>query len=438
MIIKKSSMSLAVVAACIAGMGIGHADEIQHFNQELEDLKARIDQLEQQQRESTDGEGHKLHPVHSLSGAKLSGGVTGIYQASAGNQAALGGNGSEGQMSADLYLEAPIGEQGSFLFRFDIEQGAGLTKFPPVFTNPDGNTGGPNNDVETWTNSESLNLNEARYEHRLLDDAFKLVIGQIDITSFFDENEYANKETFQYIAQQFNNNPTIDWGGTVNFFGPGIVLVASPREDLDINLGWFEGNGDYKQFFSQPFMIGQLHFKTDFRGREGNYRVYAWERQTPHCTSSADPSQFLNCELIAQVDQVVLKERNRGAGANFDQQLSTSTGIWARVGVQDPDVAQFGKALSVGLITAVAERKQPQDVLGFAYGAAFPGGAYKSVTGYSDTEHYAEIYYKFVLSGDGSTSGFHITPDIQYVVNPAGNGRADSVIVYGLRTQVHF
>ncbi len=424
------------------GWGVGlAADEVGDLKKDIEDLRARLEQIEKKGGgggEELDGAGHKLHPVHSLSRAKLSGGVTGIYQKSIGNDQAFGGNGSEGQMSADLFLEAPIGESGLFLLRLDIEQGAGLTSFPPVFTNPDGNTTGPNNDVETFNNTESLNLNEARYEHRLLGDRLKITFGHIDLTSYFDENNYANKETFQYIAQHFNNNIAIDWGGSVNFFGPGFILNAYPTEALAVTLGWFEGDGNYEKFFDDPFLAGELTFKAHWGGREGNYRLYAWERQTPHCRSSSTPEAFLNCDLIDPADQVRLKGRNAGFGLSLDQQISQTVGIWARLGYQDPDVAQFDKTFSAGAVTSASAIGRADDVLGVAYGIVIPGSSYKSVTGYTNKEHYAEVYYKIVVTGDGSTTGFHVTPDVQYVANPAGNGVVDPVIVYGLRTQIHF
>ncbi|MBI3607205.1 MAG: carbohydrate porin [Nitrospirae bacterium] len=436
---QATRIAVLIVWLSPLGMGISQAGEMESLKQEVEGLKGRVEQIEKKDGETTDGEGHKLHPVQSAFGAKLSGGATAIYQKSVGTPSAFGGNGAEGQMSADLFLESPIGNKGSFLLRLDIEQGVGLSNLPPLFTNPDGNLTGPNNDVETFNNPESLNVNEVRYEHRLLRDFLKITMGQIDLTSYFDENNYANKETFQYIAQHFNNNIAIDWGGSVNFFGPGVVLTAYPSNAWIVTLGWFEGNGDYTSFFNDPFLMGELTFKVQGAGRVGNYRAYAWERQTPHCQSASAPGVFFNCALISPAaDQVQIKSRNSGFGLSLDQQLSSAVGIWARAGYQDPDVAQFDKTFSAGVVTSAARIGRPDDVVGLAYGLVAPSGAYKSATGFSDKEHYAEIYYKFVVSGDGSTKGFHVTPDVQYVANPAGNGAVDPAVVYGLRTQVHF
>ncbi len=387
---------------------------------ELENLKKRIEDP----------------PIFRTFGIKIRGGITGIVQGSLNNRKEFGGNGAAGEFSADLSLDGSIGDKGSFRLRFDFEHGPGLTDFPPVFTNPDGKTTGPNNDVETFM-SEDI-LNEARYTHRLFGDFLEITLGKIDLTGYFDQNSYANDETFQYIAQAFNNNNAIDWGGSVNFFGVGAVLTAHPTRALAVTLGWFQGDKGYKSFFDRPFLAGQLSLTTHWAGREGNYRIYSWTRRTPHCRSTSDPTAFLSCDLISPIDQIRIKGGNTGVGLSLDQQLSDSLGFWTRLGFQDPDVSQFDKAFSVGLVASASAIGRPNDALGVAYGISFPSSSYEDATGFSDIEHYAEIYYKFVVSGDGSTTGFHLTPDLQIVVNPAGNGAVHPVFVPGLRAQFSF
>lgn len=56
-------------------------------------------------------------------------------------------------MSADLYLELPVEDRGLFLLRLDLQQSAGLTRLPPLFTAPNGNPTGPNADVESWNSA---------------------------------------------------------------------------------------------------------------------------------------------------------------------------------------------------------------------------------------------------------------------------------------------
>ncbi len=454
-----------------ASAGGDQSDQAHELVNQVERLKERIDQLEREQdtiKEAAkhdhgdskglllnlpaenppaagtsnipqDGIGHERHPVHSARGLSLSGGITVIAQGSANNRAEFGGNGAETAYSTDLYMEGPIGEHGAFLLRFDVQQGAGLTRLPPVFTNADGNTNGTNNDLESYTNPESLNINEARIEQRWLQDSLTFTIGQIDLTSYFDQNNFANKETIQYITQQFNNNPTIDWGGSGNFFGGGAVIDARMTNNVTASLLLFEGNGNYINYFDNPWIGAQVAIGSHlWEGRGGNYRIYGWKRNTPHCMNASAPEMLLNCDLIPVADQVQIKDSNQGAGMSFDQEISDSLGVWGRLGYQDKDVSQFDKALQFGVVRTHIFAGRPKDSLALGYGATFPSDRYKNATGFSKTEQYLEVYYKYVLSGDGSTTGFHLSPDLQVVANPGGNDNIDPTFVYGVRLQSHF
>lgn len=419
-------VGLAVLGLLLGQVPSAHGETLGSLEDELGRLKARVEALE-----------HRAPGGPLLPGLKIYGGLTVIGQGGANVPERFGGNRGDMTLSADFFLEAPVGNHGTFLLRMDVEQGAGLARLPPLFANPDGNTTGPNNDVETWVNPELVNLNEARYDHRLLGGGLVLTLGHIDLTGYFDENAFANKETFQYIAQHFNNNIAIDWGGSVNFFGPGAVLTAMPTDQWTFRLGWFEGDGNHAEVFDQPFVAVQVTVKVQPGGRDGHYRVYGWNRSTPHCRSAADVRLFADCNLVPSHDQVLLKGNNAGVGVSLDQWLTDGIGVWARLGFQDGEVAQFDRAASLGLVLSNALGR-PHDQVGLGYGLVAPSSVYKTATGRSHPEQYAEAYYKYVVEGDGVASGFHLTPDLQVVVNPAGDGAVDPVFIYGLRAQASF
>src|SRR3990172_690134 len=71
----------------------------------IEELERRVEELEEAVKEEyVPGEpGHRLHPVHSLWGLKISGGITLTAQGAEGPETS-GGEGGGGAISADLYL----------------------------------------------------------------------------------------------------------------------------------------------------------------------------------------------------------------------------------------------------------------------------------------------------------------------------------------------
>ncbi|MBI1819926.1 MAG: carbohydrate porin, partial [Nitrospirae bacterium] len=300
-----------------------------------------------------------------------------------------------------------------------------------LLTNPDGNTTGTNNDVETWVNPESLNINEARYQGSFFDQRLMIAFGHMDLTAYFDTNVYANKETFQFIAQNFNNNIAIDWGGDVNFFGPGLVVAYSPAEWVTAIGGWFHGGRLdsvlYQNFFKDPWLAGEIDFKPKAFGRPGNYRFMVWSQGTPRCSFTTD----LPGSCTTGIPE---GKKTQGFAVSFDQEINSVLGFWARYGTQDGSVAQFDQAFSIGAQMTGEPIGRSNDTLGVAYGLTNPGGDYKAFSGKSGGEHYFEVYYKFAAV----PNALEISPDIQYIKNPGCNTQVDSFYVLGLRTQVFF
>lgn len=417
--------------------GWGFAQEQRDFENELKEIRERLKALELEESDVTDDDGHRLHPVRRLYGTTINGGLTTIFQGSLNNSERFGGDRSEAFMSADLIFEYGFGAGSSFLFRFDVVQGEGLTSIPSMFLNPNGNPSGPNGDVEGF-NNQQLNINEVRYEHRFFDNRAMISFGQIDLTSYFDQNNYANSETDQFLANQFVNNNAIDWGGSENFYGPGLVVSVNPDKMLGLSIGFFEGDGDYKDFFDNPFLIGQLSIQTETGGREGNVRLYGWGRLTKHCRNMKDLSVFQNCALIDSDEQIKVQDQNSGFGISLDHQVTDHIGVWSRFGYQDPDVSQFDLAISGGVIFSGGLIGRFNDELGMAYGVSFPSSPYTLASGFNEVEHYVEVYYRLAPLGNGARPEIQFSPDIQIVANPGGDSSVAPVFIWGFRTQVNF
>ncbi|MBI4715799.1 MAG: carbohydrate porin [Nitrospirae bacterium] len=381
--------------------------------------------------------GHKLHPIHADFQSKISGWLTAIAQGTMWSKKDANGQKNdmaEGSLSMDLFYEATLDGSGVFLVHLDVQQGGGVAHAPALFTAPNGNTTGPNNDIESFGNDQA-HLDEAWYETTFADARWTLTLGQLDPTAYFDTNNYANNERFQFIANQFGNNPTIEFGGTGNFYGAGFRLTYSPAELVDVTLGALDGDGDYAEMFDRPFVIAELDLKPKLAGKEGNYRFYAWQNSLTHygdfltmvggtAGSESDPPA---------PSKPVVGDQNTGFGISLDQVLTDNLGVWARLGIQDGDVAQFDRHVSAGLQISGGVFGREEDVAGIGVGMTMVSDAYKATSNLSDNELYAEAYYNMTVK-----EGFQVTPDIQYVSNPGGDGSQDPFFVYGVRAGVMF
>lgn len=428
---KKRLMPVCFIMCLFLGIN-AFAEEQDRNKDEIKDLKERIEKLERQmeEKEVVDELGHKLHPVHSMHGLKLSGGMTMVGQGT--NHLKGGPSRGAFTLSGDLNVESNIGDAGRAAAVFDIQMGAGLKNLPPLAASPNGNPTGPNNDVES-PNSDTVRLTQVYYEHNV-NKRLTLTMGKLDPTAYFDANAYANSEKAQFLANGFVNNPVIEFGGNADFYGPGLRATVKTSDSLDLTLGAFEGKGDFNDTFDNPFLMAEADIRVRPDGREGNYRVYLWNRSTrPGVMTASNPT-----------DSNLVKTDNRGMGMSIDQALTGKAGVWLRFGVQRQKVAQFDKYFGGGinLTGLMADRKD--DALGFGYGASFIGTSYED---YQKTaspgfkpgaEHYLELYYNIAVGRASFITGFHITPDVQLVINPGGDTNINNLLVYGIRLQAFF
>src|SRR3990172_7390450 len=415
------------------------------MEEEIKLLKARIELLEKKLVEKETGEpvveervqylerevdrlGYRQYPaqlLETISSVEAGGDLTLIMQRTENNT----GRKNKGDLStsADLNLGLPVGPYGNLFFRADVGQGEGVAKWlPNTFS-------GPNSDLE---------FDDARFQWveawfgttypwpSIYDQRFSFNMGKMDPTAFFDTNRLANTETDQFMADLFVNNLGIDWGGDDNGYGFGSRLayrftsIYQKGLTVEGSLGYFDSDGDFSDTFREPFVIAELDINRRYYGLEGNYRLYAWQNNREH-------SVWKNPDGNGK--------HNKGFGFSIDQGISSNLALFARYGYQDPQVSQFDQVITLGSRVIGNRWHRAKDHLGFAYGLSRISKDYKKhsldVDGYKadKNEHYFELYYRYNLWGDVA-----ITPDIQYVLNPGGDGDKDGLWILGLKLQVNF
>jgi carbohydrate-selective porin OprB len=304
-------------------------------------------------------------------------------------------------------------------------------------TNPNGAGTGYNADIEAF-NDSNVHLTQAYYE-RDVNERLAFSVGQLDITGYFDANEFANDERSQFMAPVFVNNPVIEFGGSEDFYALGVRATCAPTENIAVTLGAFEGDGDYTDTFDKPFLMAEADFAFKPFGMDGNYRVYYWYRG-----ARPDLTPGFNADTTATpTNRALLKEFNNGLGISVDQMVSDNVGVWLRAGLQREQIAQFDKFVGAGVNVAGEFFGRANDRMGFGYGASFMGQDYEDYLNTlgafeSAPEHYLELYYNYAVEHAGPDEGFHVSPDFQYVVNPGGDKNAPSAFIYGVRLQTYF
>lgn len=425
-----------------------------------EELLRRIEQLEQRQREADaalagNGSGEQepelvsrlkdvefrtlslqrqARMIEALDGVTASFGLVMVGQRA--NKEATVDNSGESHLNyrADVVVTLPGGDigrgSGSLFGQFRLGQGGGMMKLNDGFTASNATTfqiSGPPSDstailAQAWYQLD-VPLGEADAPSRHLE----FNVGKMDPFLFFDQNAIADDETSRFMNVAFVHNPLLDAGGDVGVddygFTPGMRLAyhddTGAPEWWRVSLGVFAaGTGAaFNDSFNAPFVIVQAEAgRRRFGGREGGYRIYGW--------SNGQASEF---------NDGTVTERHVGWGLSADQRVGDDTTVFIRYGASTEGRVKFDQALTVGAQFGGSQWGRGGDAIGLAAGWLRPSSAYRADTGRGKTEEIVELYYRWQLNGQVA-----LTPDVQWVRNPAGDGDAQSMWFAGLRAAVSF
>lgn len=381
----------------------------------------------------------------ALDGVAVSAGLTSVIQHTHRSAAQPSDRNVRANYRGDVTVTLPGGEMGKidgriFLHaRFGQGEGVGLR---PTHTGSPNSTAFPAGD--TAAGKTHFMVAQAWYELTVplpLDgvktqshNAISLTVGKIDPFVFFDQNAIADDETERFLDNVFVHNPLLDSGGDVGAdaygFSPGVVLRYANTYDKSapwrVALGIF-GSGEGVRFSASPgkhFVIAQADMVRHFDGLPGTYRAYVW--------SNGRASDFDGTEA-----------RHSGLGVSIDQHVTDSLVVFGRYGHQLTGKVRFDQALTLG-----AEWQRGSDALGVAAGLLRTAGAFRAESqtvdadadglpdfGYaaSGWERVAEVYYRMRLNDYVA-----LTPDLQFIQRPGGDGTASVLTLFGLRVRVGF
>jgi hypothetical protein len=252
--------------------------------------------------------------------------------------------------------------------------------------------------------TQPITVSELWYEHNF-EDLPVVTLGKIDLTAYLDTNAIANDETTQFLASPLVNNAAIAFPepglGAGVWVGLGDwAYVAGVVAD---SVGDTRTTGLSRLSRDRVFWGGEFGVTPDLGIGEGNYRLTLWR---------------------SEVDD----ETDRGLALSFDQEIGDTGFVpffragWARgdltgvdrfvsggVGLMDP----FNRAddlLAVGVAWARPEDRQ----------------AFREET-------IVEVFYRWQV-----TPTVGITPDVQFILQPADPDIDGVVTIFGLRLQAAF
>jgi hypothetical protein len=473
---RRSALAGAVVLA-LAGAMPAHADEpsnaellerIKRLEQKNDDLEKALEggRISENEPElatrlkavefQTLSMQKQARTIESLEGITAGVSFTTVAQHASGSATTEGSSESQWNYRADVFVSLPAGEignaDGKLFANFRMGQGDGLTQILPTFggVNATGfhvQGARPDDDAtvllaQAWYQLDvPLPLGGFKPQSR---EKLSFNFGKMDPFLFFDQNTIADDETTRFLNTAFVHNPLLDAGGDVGVdsfgFTPGLRFAYHNETERpltwDASFGAF-GSGSGAQFsnsFEKPFVIAQLETAQKFLGGlNGHYRFYLWRngQATPYA-NKADTTT----------------EVHAGWGLSVDQRVGDATTLFGRYGHETEGKVRFDEALTLGAEFGGSYWDRGADAMGVAVGQMRTSADFERDAptldansdgtpdfGYdaSGSERIAEVYYRWRINKQ-----FELSPDLQHISRPAGNGAANDVNLIGLRAQLTF
>jgi high affinity Mn2+ porin len=291
---------------------------------------------------------------------------------------------------------------------------------------------------------------------RLVITIGKFGVADADVKGTFDSNQYAHEPRTDFLNWALVDTGTFDyaadaWGFTYGtlvewYKGPWTLRgglfdlsIVPNSTELDPRFSQFQWDSEIERRYKLWEQPGKLRI-TGFlsRGRMGSFE---------------DAIQL--SEVTGQPADIaaVRDYRSRGGiSINLEQQLTPDLGVFARAGVADGNIEPFDftdidGTVAAGVSLSGKKWGRPDDTWGLAgvingisnvHEAFLNDGGLGIVVGdgklpHPGLEQIIETYYSLQLA-----KGYWISPDYQFVVNPAYNLDRGPVSVLGVRLHAQF
>jgi hypothetical protein len=288
-------------------------------------------------------------------------------------------------------------------------------------------------------------------------DRIEIKAGKVAPTDDFDQNRYANNQRTMFFNYAFLFNTAWDYASDTRGYSIGFSVaivhptwrlifgsyqVPTTRNGYQLDSEIYRARGDNIELSLAPRSTGTVIRLLAFhnQGRMGDYReamaIGATTKSVPDTVADEQPGRT-----------------KYGFGLNIEQPVANDgeTGLFARLGWANGtnsnwSYTEVDRQGSMGLQVSGRNWKRPEEQFGIGYGVQGITGSHR---------HYLEQGGIGMLVGDGALAyayervfetyyrfqlGRHVqlSPDFQYIANPAYNHDRGPVKIYGLRLRMYY
>jgi len=290
------------------------------------------------------------------------------------------------------------------------------------------------------------------FEGNRASNRFSIAVGKFAISDYFDNNSYAHDPRSQFMNWALMSTGAWDYPANTRGYTWNVVLeyvrerwavragtslVPTTANGPDLNWQWATNN-------SHTFEIEK---STTFFGKEGKIRALT-SYTTTHMGSYDEAIKMPNPDIVA----VEKNGRTKYTLAiNYEQELTKESGMFFRASWNDGNnetwaFTEIDRSISGGFVKDnLFGRKQDRLNIGFVFnGISDPHRQYLAKGGYGfiigdgklpnyGLESILEINYNIKVN-----DWLSVTPDYQFVMNPAYNEDRGPVHAFALRIHTEF
>lgn len=384
-----------------------------------------------------------------------------------GDNSLTGERETQSTLTSTIFWGAKVWDGGEFYFNPEISGGAGISSAKGVagFTNGEAfRVGDPSPKIyaarvyfrqtfnlggETDYIGESANqVTKTRTKKY-----FAITIGKFSIADFFDNNSYSHDPRSQFLNWSLMSNGAWDypantrgytWGGIAELGMPkwkiriASVLVPESANGNELDLKYGKANSNALEL-EKSYRIGS---------KNGTLRLLGF-----YTSAFMGNYQQAIQQNPGSPDIVATRSYDRhkyGWAINVEQKLNDFSGLFVRSSWNDGRnetwaFTEIDKSLSAGIVISGSRWKRKDDVAGLAAvinGLSSQHQNYLAAGGYGfiigdgqlnySQEFITELYYKV----NAFYPGFWLTPDYQFVLNPAYNKDRGPAHIFSLRAHI--
>lgn len=383
------------------------------------------------------------------------------------------GTKEEGQTSltATLFTGVRLSKNTAVYFNPEIAGGAGLSRATGAAGFPNGETfrvGNPKPQVYVARLFVTQYIPLSKAREAVSEDVNELAgtvpqryiqvtAGRFAISDFFDNNSYSHDARTQFLNWSLMGNGAYDyaantrgytWGAVIAYVVPGwAVRAGAALVPTTANASIMDGR-------IKDAHALQLEAERNWgQTRKGAVRLLLYTNGAHMGNYNQAVAEASASGTLPDVTTTRAYRRNKtGLGINAEQQISEHTGVFVRAGWNDGRTetwmfTEIDQSVSAGISGNPSFFKRNNDLWGLAFVLNGISKEHRNYLAAGGTgfmigdgrlnyapEGIAELFY----SMDVHDEHFYVTPDYQFILNPAYNKDRGPLHVFSLRVHSKF